>query len=461
MANLILPSRFNQQPQGPVEVDWGSDLARDITAIWTPFTASTDLYKNVVRGTLSTSTAITVGVSRFGITHNTGQNGLQLPGTQSVTNPPGVSALIIGGRPPTGQSWSVGIQTPYGTFRKWAGEYAVHTKGGHYTRFATATQWPVEPAVVIAGRSGPSEIASAYRFWVNGVSAANTLTSGTSAFGGIAYDVMQGATGDRSAATYWAAPTALIVQWAHYLSDAEAVELSANPWQLFRAKPRVLYFDVAGGSATSTVFSDLGDSYALRAHAVSDLGDSYAIRAAIAADLADGYSLRAAASGDLDDSYLLRAGASADLDDAYALRSNVSSDLGDAYVIDSATSVGSILDDSYTIRTAVSGDLGDSYAVRGSVSGDLEDAYLLRAGVAAEFVDLYSLRGFVSSDLADAYLSAGVVSSDLADSYAIQSEIAPTVLSAARRTYSNTQSAQRSNTQSAQRSNTQSARRPR
>jgi len=32
-----------------------------------------------------------------------------------------------------------------------------------------------------------------------------------------------------------------------YLSDEEARGLSENPWQLFKAKPRVLYFDVGGG----------------------------------------------------------------------------------------------------------------------------------------------------------------------------------------------------------------------
>lgn len=195
----------------------------------------------------------------------------------------------------------------------------------------------------------------------------------------------------------------------------------------------------------------LGSSAPTLTSVSNDLADSYVLRADIASDLADAYALRSDVGGDITDAYAVRSSVAADLDDAYLLRANVSSDLGDAYVIDSATSVGSSLEDSYTIRTAVSGDLGDGYSVRANVSGDLEDAYLLRAGVAAEFVDLYSLRVFVSSDLADAYLSAGVVSSDFADSYAIQSEIAPTVLSAARRTYSNTQSAQRSNTQSARR----------
>ena len=238
------------------------------------------------------------------------------------------------------------------------------------------------------------------------------------------------------------------------LSDEETGRLHREPWSVARRKPRVLYFDVAGGSATSTVSSDLGDSYALRAHAVSDLGDSYAIRAAIAADLADGYSLRAAASGDLDDSYLLRAGASADLGDAYALRgevsndfadsyllrnttdsdladsyalrANVASDLGDSYTLDSASSVGSNLADAYEIRAAVGGDLADSYALRASVSGDFGDAYALRSNIDSDLADSYDIASAssVGNNLGDSYTVRSVVSGDLGDSYALRSVVA-------------------------------------
>ena len=237
-------------------------------------------------------------------------------------------------------------------------------------------------------------------------------------------------------------PSTPAVMYHDMMRDIYTNEVTADTYALFNTV-----------TSPSTVSSDLADGYALRANVASDYGDSYTIDSAstVFSDFADAYEIRAAVSGDLADSYALRASVSGDFGDAYALRSNIDSDLVDSYDIASASSVASDFGDGYLVRATVSGDLGDSYALRSVVAGDLEDAYLLRAGVAAEFVDLYSLRGFVSSDLADAYLSAGVVSSDLADSYAIQSEIAPTVLSAARRTYSNTQSAQRSNTQSARR----------
>lgn len=278
------------------------------------------------------------------------------------------------------------------------------------------------------------------------------------------------------------------------LSDEETGRLHREPWSVARRKPRVLYFDVAGGSATSTVSSDLGDSYALRAHAVSDIGDSYAIRAAIAADLADGYSLRAAASGDLDDSYLLRAGASADLGDAYALRGEVSndfadsyllrnyadSDLADSYALDNASSVASELGDSYMVRSGVAGDLADAYALRSSVAGDLGDSYIIdsassvgssladsydiRAAVAGDLADSYGVRTNVSGDLseeyylltsvdnnlADRYLLRNYVAGDLGDSYLLDG-VAAAVLSAPRTTYSNTQTATRRNAQTARR----------
>ena len=172
------------------------------------------------------------------------------------------------------------------------------------------------------------------------------------------------------------------------------------------------------GTSTSTVSSDLGDSYALRADTASDLGDSYALRAAV--------------SGDLGDSYLLRSGVSADLGDSYLLRDTADSDLADAYIIDSAAAVGNDLADSYAIRALASGDLADSYAIRSSVSADLPDgyhlttsvgndfadSYLLRTGVSTDLSDNYSLLGYINGDYIDSYEVSGLVSSDLSDSYA-------------------------------------------
>ena len=255
MPALILPRRFYSQPRGAGEFDWDSPFAEGVTMVWTPSMASTDMSKTPVVGTRSTTAAISDAGCRFGRAQNFNQNGLQLPGSFTPPNPSGISALIIGGRPPTGQSWSMGAVSPHGAFRKWLNEYTIHSRaGGGHTRMATAAQWPVEPAVVIAGREGAGT-PTAYRFWVNGASAANTYTNSASNYGITTYEVMQGPAVDRSAATYWAAPTALIVQWARYLSDDEVEELSANPWQIFRAKPRVLYFDVGGGAPSAPTLS--------------------------------------------------------------------------------------------------------------------------------------------------------------------------------------------------------------
>jgi len=252
------------------------------------------------------------------------------------------------------------------------------------------------------------------------------------------------------------------------------------------------YYVSAGG--TSTVTSDLADSYALRSDVSGDLADSYLLRADIASDLADSYNLRADVSGDLGDSYLLRAGASADLGDSYDLRGDVSNDLGDSYLlrnttasdladsyaVDNASSVASELADSYLVRAGVAGDLADAYALRAGVVSDLGDAYVIdsasgvgssladsydiRAAVVGDLPDSYAVRANVSGDLseeyylltsvdnnlADRYLLRNYVAGDLGDSYLLDG-VAAAVLSAPRTTYSNTQTATRRNAQTARR----------
>lgn len=250
MAAIIIPRDWRVQPRGPVEPDLAHPLNDTLAALWTPSMAFTDASGLNAGVRSAPSVAAVESGSRFGKTVNFGQNGLELVGEKPVAPPAaGFSSIIIGGRPPTNQSWCIGVRTPYGSFRKWNGVYTVHSANTHYTQIATATQWPVEPAIVVAGR-GPGTSSSAVRFRVNGANLVNNSNNGSSAYTTTTYQVMQSVATDRSAATYWAAPTALVGLWSRYFTDEEALELNANPWQIFKPRRKVLYFDVASAVPT-------------------------------------------------------------------------------------------------------------------------------------------------------------------------------------------------------------------
>ena len=59
------------------------------------------------------------------------------------------------------------------------------------------------------------------------------------------------------AGTYWEGGIGNFTLLDYDIGENVAIELSRNPWQLFRAQPRVLYFDVAGGGSTRTATASL------------------------------------------------------------------------------------------------------------------------------------------------------------------------------------------------------------
>lgn len=200
-----------------------------------------------------------------------------------------------------------------------------------------------------------------------------------------------------------------------------------------------VYSDLADSYAIrAAIASDLADASAIRAAASSDLSDSYFLRAAIAADLADSYSVRAAVLADLSDSfgisaavaaelldvYLIRATATTDLSDSYSIAAAISADLADSYEILSAGVVTSDLADSYTIRAAVSSDVADSYSIRAGIVSDLTDSYAIRAAVASDLSDTYAIIVSASTDIADSYVIRAAVAADLVDGYSIGDAVA-------------------------------------
>lgn len=288
-----------------------------------------------------------------------------------------------------------------------------------------AGPYTVGKRYVLVGVSRPTGT----EFWINGKLVGTT----TSVYGNQGYS--------RNLALYSADVTANRMRyiggaaWARALRQSEAAALSENPWQIFRPRRRVTFFDLGAGGATA-VNNDLAASYLIRAAASADVEADYILRAAASADTSPGYTIRAAVAAELAAaysvtgsvaadsaaSYNIHAAVAADSAAAYNLRAAVQSDLASAYTV--RESVSADLAGAYDIQTAgsVASSSTTEYAIRGAVSSDLPAAYNLHAAVAADSQALYALRAAVSADSSASYdIEAGVASvyADLFASYAV------------------------------------------
>ena len=92
---LLLPTRWQRQPQGQVEIDWNHPLAKGLTGLWI---FNTPLPVNLVTGEKSVGTVSNVGVSETGRGVNQTSTGtLQLASNvNNLTNGKNGSLLFVG-----------------------------------------------------------------------------------------------------------------------------------------------------------------------------------------------------------------------------------------------------------------------------------------------------------------------------------------------------------------------------
>lgn len=390
MSSLILPRRFYSQPPGAVEIDWSNPITRGLFVAFN-FCAGP---VNLVTGGRWTATSMSGAVSPLG-------DGLKAASstTGNITGPT-MNMARLPGAPNDVLSvcWGLGSIALADWRQMWgqdngaADANLIHLSASGYIqgKFGGGASFTTAAGALVSGESCNLALiiksTAGARLIKNGTlvlhnSASNSYPANVSAVP----HIFGSSANTRRLDTqipYWYA-------FGRVLDDAEVREIASSPWQIFRAKPRVLYFDVGG--STSPVTSDLVDSYAIRAAITSDMADSYAIRAAVSQDLGDSYGIRAGITSDLADSYEIESIGTviSDLADSYAIRAGVSSDLADSYAI--RAGVASDLADSFSIRAAVSQDLADSYTIITAVTADLEDSYAIRAAVAQDLIDSYTV----------------------------------------------------------------------
>ena len=242
MAGLILPRRFTSQPQGAVEIDWGNPLTRGLKVVHN-FRGLSFRLNQVTNGRFSL-----VG-SGFG----GGSEGLEfLANASYITTPLNTtdftnSATIIGvlknknSTPTEGQTgfpWNVNSNS--------LGTHYPHTNNTiYYSSFRGASRFYFLPSVSIPYTekhvlaetvNGSTPSSSVY---VNG----NLVNMYGGAFTFSPVTPMR--IGYNDQATPYVGTIYAIFVWNRELSANEIANFSRNPWQIFRAPKRTLYFDVS------------------------------------------------------------------------------------------------------------------------------------------------------------------------------------------------------------------------
>jgi hypothetical protein len=255
VANLILPSRFNQQPQGAV--------ATTERLLWTPhypFTSSGATREVSASGVgISTGTTVAINYAELKAVNDlspvvprTYLIHAKSNGTSSNEYPRIFGCLNSTGS--TNNTWSFGVfpnNTLYFEYRAGATQYYV---------LGTRALKTTPETVIVTVSNGTLSL------YLDGILNA-TLGSTTLPTAHASYPIRIGHQPDASltpagypATVYLAAVIDGVVR--------NVAELTRNPWQLFKKRPQILYFDVGGGATDYPTAAD-SSSFAITGSAAN------------------------------------------------------------------------------------------------------------------------------------------------------------------------------------------------
>lgn len=291
MAALILPSRRVVQPQGPVEVNSENGLARGLIF--------SDVRPRLANASSITGTVTEAsGAGGSGINVASGSNFFSY-GTVAQIGPPLTMVLqYVITATPSGAGRTFGNLSAsnygYGFGPNTTNNRVIFSRSGVNTILTGAS--------IVVGRLRTAvAVADATNCWLyeDGV-----LLAGPTAHGGITAASGALRVGSDNAGTSNTAPQQMFMGavFNRALQDAEARELSKNPWQLFRPIQRRIWVPVAGGGGISqTVAFTLEDVSASvsqnLSHAQSLTGTLDDVTASVSQTLSHSQSLDATLDG--------------------------------------------------------------------------------------------------------------------------------------------------------------------
>lgn len=256
MAALLLPNRFTRQPQYRVRLDRAHPLTRGIDIAFIDLEAP---------GLIGPATLTKVeSPTRVGAQYGLGWYFGAFGGDSfDAQNWPVLAAgteytyLVVAQLTATG---SIGHLVD-GDNSTLAFQFRVETTGapsllGWNTVpevvTATGTVIPIGEAQTIIAR----QTTTTCDVFQKGVKTATTAFTGTIA-GQVANEYF---VGTRSGSTNLKGSIGLLIRWNRAISDAEALEISRNPWQLFAASPRKMWFGFGASSSGTSATTNANDT---------------------------------------------------------------------------------------------------------------------------------------------------------------------------------------------------------
>jgi hypothetical protein len=231
MAHIILPRRFYSQPQGAVEVNWGSELVQAARFVYVTHPADGRIIHDYKFGRVITNvqarTATPLGLRASSPSYT----------TQTIDIGPGVignsrSHFSLGTVNNTTAVPLILHATSAITPVSGGVKYTARSLDGYFNT-ATVSCDGVQPVWGVWDH--PNNLATCH---VGPLSASIATTNSWAGY------VANRVTIDGHVNSGF-----LLNAVAEGVVDEHLrVAISANPWQIFRAKPRVLYFDVGGGA---------------------------------------------------------------------------------------------------------------------------------------------------------------------------------------------------------------------
>ena len=253
MSSIILPRRWQRQPSGQFEIDWRNELTRELAHC---YVGGDGYHVNRVTGQHTGTLTGRMGTEARPDSRATAGTGSAY--MEDSLNAPTTLPLSIGvvaGARPNGNGQIFGSSTG-GSVGSAVAAVGTGFIGNAYPQY----QIDLDSGVIISDTDARSSLVNTDRAYVCRSNSAtdhalivgrrkttNTTTRNVVVAGaqiGLGRVVRTNFSATNLATTAW---FSLACMWFRGLDDAEAFEFNAAPWQLFRPRRQVLYFDAGGG----------------------------------------------------------------------------------------------------------------------------------------------------------------------------------------------------------------------
>lgn len=265
MTALILPSRFRQQP-ATAQLDYGNAITRGLVDVFNPAASP---YFGALTSSVTIPIAYRSATAGYGITYD-GSSSYHGKTSAPIADI-GECTLLVVAAPLSSSSTTRSIfgygTNASGTPLLFIGQGASSGQITFWARDGASTssqsqvsggaQWANGvPATLIGTRS---QSGNYQKLWINNTQLA---TASATSLAAVTFDrTAVGGLVRNSFALGWNGTVFLALAWNRGLSDAEALSLADNPWQVFKAPPRKLW--VVSSSATNYTLTAAAGSFAL------------------------------------------------------------------------------------------------------------------------------------------------------------------------------------------------------